>query len=180
MEHAIKTIADLEDKLSKIEAEAAKIKTTINCLCEITTQPIKYPDIREPDLSQLGGDEYHGDPLATAITKVLKRRKGLLLGPCTTDQIYADLIAGGYEFGNKKETIAKRNLAISMAKNPKFYKLPNEKWGLKEWYPVREAKPGEENAKHENLTAEQTKSSEQTTAAKSALPSQPKEERQEQ
>ena len=29
----------------------------------------------------------------------------------------------------------KRGLAISMSKNQKFHRLPNDTWGLTEWYP---------------------------------------------
>jgi hypothetical protein len=133
--HAERTISDLEKRLWELETEARKIKITINCLCDVTGQTPKYPDIEKATSSQLKGDEYHGRPLATVITDVLETRKSLQLGPATVDEIYNTMLDGGYRFTAKTEAIAKRGLAISMSKNQKFHKLPNNKWGLTEWYP---------------------------------------------
>lgn len=68
------------------------------------------------------------------------------------------MIAGGYQFETKDDNNAMRGMRISMAKNIKFHKLPNGKWGLKEWYPnVKEDKEKEvetESNEDGNLTTD--------------------------
>lgn len=46
MEHARQTITDLEARLRELEREAGKIKTTINCLCEVIGDKPKYAGIQ--------------------------------------------------------------------------------------------------------------------------------------
>lgn len=143
MKHAQQTIADLEGRLQELEAEAKKIKNTINCLCEVMGEPLKYEDIEEKPAKMAGQrpDEYYGRPLATVVGEVLTNRKSSGLGSASLDEIYQQLIAGGFQFTGKNDGIKKRGLAISMGKNAKFHHLPNETWGLKKWYPTaREAK----------------------------------------
>lgn len=138
MKHTQQTIAELETHLQKIEAEAKKIKNTINCLCEVMGEPPKYEEIEEKPAKMVGQrhDEYYGRPLATVISEVLANRKTTGLGSVSLDEIYQQLIVGGFQFTGKNEGIKKRGLAISMGKNPKFHHLPNDTWGLKKWYPT--------------------------------------------
>ena len=137
MEHAQQTINDLEARLKDMDKESRKIKAAINCLYEVMGKPAKYKDIEEKQTS--GGaprpDEYHGRPLATVVTEVLDKRKSVGLGSISLDEIYNELMAGGFEFIGKNDGIKKRGLAISMSKNPKFHKLSNETLGLTAWYP---------------------------------------------
>ena len=54
------------------------------------------------------------------------------------EEITKGLQDGGFDFKPLGWTEAARirNIAISLAKNPKiFHKLPNGTWGLTEWYP---------------------------------------------
>ena len=148
MDHKSKTIAELQEKLASIEREANKLKQTINLLYELDSKPPLYSDCDAASVanSPLKGDEYHNMPRATAITEILERRKAVNLTPVTIDEVYEDMIAGGFQFTKgKNEGIQKRGVAIAMSKNRKFYKLPNEKWGMKAWYNIPEQR-GEANS----------------------------------
>jgi hypothetical protein len=161
MKHTEQTIADLEARLAELQTESHKIKTAINCLCDVLGQPPRYEEVIEksPKTNGIRSDAYYGRPLATVVTEVLEKRKALQLGAATIDDIYDELASGGYKFKGKNEGIKKRGLSISMSKNPKFHKLPNDTWGLTEWYPnIREAKGLQ--TKEENLVPETTSTSE--------------------
>jgi len=137
MKHAQQTIADLEARLQELNVESQKIKSAINCLCEVMGERPKYDEVEEKS-SQAAmpvSDEYYGSPLATVVKEVLEKRKAAGRGAATLDEIYNYLLAGGCKLIGKNEAIKKRGLAISMSKNQKFHKLPNETWGLTEWYP---------------------------------------------
>jgi len=137
MKHAQQTIADLEARLQQLNAESQKIKSAINCLYDVIGEPPKYELEDKPDkMSNLRADEYYGRPLATVITQVLNKRKDANLGAATLDEIYNQLVKGGYSFTGKNDGIKKRGIAISMSKNKKFHHiLSNDTWGLTEWYP---------------------------------------------
>lgn len=153
MKHAEQTIVDLEARLQELNAEAYKIKTAINCLCDITGEPLRYDDVVEKSAQNAlpRPDQYYGRPLATVVTETLDKRKAAGSGAATLDEIYIELVAGGYKFTGKNDGIKKRGLAISMSKNPKFHRLPNDTWGLTEWYPgVRESKEANAQTKGEN------------------------------
>jgi len=137
MNHAEQTIIDLESRLKELNAETKKIKTAINCLYEVMGKQPKYDDVEEKHEIRASQrpDEYYGRPLATVVTEVLNKRDDNGLGAATLDEIYNQLVAGGYSFTGKNDGIKKRGLAISMSKNQKFHKLPNDTWGLSKWYP---------------------------------------------
>jgi hypothetical protein len=137
MMHAEQTIADLEKRLNELEAEKQRIKTAINCLCEVMGQPRRYDESasEQQRVFQTRPDQYYGRPLATVTAEVLEKRKEAGTGAATLDQLFTELTRGGFKFEGKNEGIQKRGLAISMSKNPKFHKLPNDTWGLTEWYP---------------------------------------------
>lgn len=136
MKHAQQTIADLEARLQQLNAESQKIKSAINCLCDVMGEPPKYDLDEKPE--QMGGqrpDEYYGRPLATVITEVLENRHTNKQGAASLDELFEQLVAGGYAFTGKSDGIKKRGLAISMSKNKKFHHVPNDTWGLVKWYP---------------------------------------------
>lgn len=136
MKHAEQTIADLEERLEELNAESQKLKSAINCLCDVMGQPHKYDlESKSDNIKNLRADEYYGRPLATVVTEVLEKRSIQELGAATLDEIYEQLVAGGFNFTGKNDGIKKRGLAISMSKNQKFHKLPNDTWGLAKWYP---------------------------------------------
>lgn len=123
MKHAEQTIADLEAQLQEIQSKARKIKSAINCLCEVIGEPPKYKDIEEKPAKKASQrpDEYYGRPLATVITEALEQRKNAGQGSASLDEIFEELVAGGYEFAGKNDGIKKRGLAIAVSKNTKFH-----------------------------------------------------------
>lgn len=158
MRHAEQTITDLETRLQELDAESRKIKSAINCLCDVIGLPQKYQDIEEErkTTNVQRADEYYGRPLATVVTEVLDKRNAQGLGAATLDEIYDQLVAGGFNFTGKNDGIKKRGLSISMSKNRKFHRLPNDTWGLVSWYPS--AKEVKENDKQAAAQAEQEES----------------------
>ena len=153
MKHTEQTIADLEARLKELQTESHKIKTAINCLCDVIGQSPKYEEVVEKTHKTDGirSDEYYGRPLATVVTEVLEKRQTAGQGSAPLVEIFEQLIAGGYQFTGKNDGIKKRGLAISMSKNQKFHKLPNDTWGLTEWYPgVKESKEANAQTKAEN------------------------------
>lgn len=138
------TIENIKKEVEQKQKELEELQITANQLCKLAKRPLLYETVgyKKSDVVQeknLKGDEYYGQPLARVITQILEDRKKDGLGPATIDDIYGRMVEGGYIFVNKKEP--KREIGISMGKNQKFTKLPNEKWGLTEWYPnVKEKK----------------------------------------
>jgi hypothetical protein len=146
-DHIIQTIADLEKKVQEYEAHSLRVKTTINELCSMAGLPPRYA-ASALEKSSGGGftirsDQFHARPLATIVREYLEMRKGMDIGPATVDEIFDALAQGGYESQAKEERIAKIALYNALAKNPIFYRLPNKRWGLLEWYP--KAKQENEN-----------------------------------
>jgi hypothetical protein len=158
MKHAQQTIKDLEGRLQELDTESRKIKSAINCLCDVMGEPPKY-DLGEElgHKDTVRPDEYYGRPLATVVNEVLEKNGAAM----SLDDLYGQLIAGGCDFTGKNDGIKKRGLAISMGKNQKFHRLPNETWGLSKWYP--DAKKAKDNAKKEESETE-TKSVSSTTS----------------
>ena len=143
MDPTSETIGRLQIKLHQVEEEVNKIKKAINLLCEIDGKQAMYAETDGTSCTvvKLKGDEFHNIAQATAITEIMERRRNSNLAPVTIDEIYDDLIAGGFQFTKgKNEAIQKRGLAITMSKNRKFYKLPNDKWGIKSWYNIKDTK----------------------------------------
>ncbi len=160
MEHAQKTIEILEEKLQELVAQEVKIKTTINCLCDVMGEPIRYPEIGGDTGKRTGPprkDQYFGRPLATVATEALEKRRAAGLGAATDDELYAELSAGGFEFKGKDKTTQKRIMAITLAKNPKFTRVGGEAWGLTAWYPeAAKARAKKRNGKAECEEVEDT------------------------
>ncbi len=148
MTHTEQTIEDLENQLKELQAKEQRIKETINSLCELIEQPRRYEETttERHRTTTTRSDQYYGRPLATVAAEVLEKRKDKGLGAATLDEIFTELSAGGFKFEGKDDGIQKRGLAIAMGKNvAKFHKLPNNTWGLTEWYPnkTRESKEKE-------------------------------------
>jgi hypothetical protein len=158
------TVADLEKMVAEHEAAAIRVKTIINELCVKGGLPPRYP---AAELQQSAGgafsirsDQFHGRPLATCVREYLEMRRRSDLGPASNNEIFDALAEGGYEFGGKNDAIARTSTYNSINKNPVFYKLPNKKWGLREWYP---------NAKHQDH-AEEGDSQEESSPKSASTP----------
>ena len=137
MKEIEQAVKPLEDKLQLALAEVKKLKNAINTYYEAMGQTIKYIDVGQEGVQGAAPrpDEYYGRPLATVTAEVLEKRKKAGIGAATLDQLFTELSHGGFKFEGKNEGIQKRGLAISMSKNQKFHKLPNDTWGLTKWYP---------------------------------------------
>jgi hypothetical protein len=74
--------------------------------------------------------------LTNAAREILEQRATRNLGAISLDELFNTMKAGGFAFDNNNEQIAKRNLAITLAKNPGFTRVPaNGFIGLTQWYP---------------------------------------------
>lgn len=165
-EHIIKSIAELEEKLAPIDAKARELKTAINSLAKCINREPPYPeafgDGRAASQSSqsftIRSDQFHGQPLATAMREIFEMRRGAGNGPATVNELYDALVEGAFGFETKNDENAKRGLRVSLGKNPVFYKLPNGLWGLKEWYPNAKTKKvatSTESGEHEAAAAEE-------------------------
>jgi hypothetical protein len=140
-DHIDQTIAALVKKIEEQQSAISKIKTTINQLLELEGRPPMFSDA---DLQPATGgttvvaysrnDAFYGKPLATAVKMVLEARGKAGHGAATAEELYQALVDGGFDFEEKGEPLAKRNLAISLGKNMAFTRTPNGRWGLREWY----------------------------------------------
>lgn len=147
MDHFIQSIEALLARIKEQETEINKNKTAVNALCAILNRPLMFPSTEQANqtvgLNNLRGDEFYGQPLSTVIRSILEARKASGgSGAATVAEIYGVMVEGGYGFETTDEENAKRALRISLTKNSQtFHKLPNGKYGLKEWYPnVKEKK----------------------------------------
>lgn len=148
MEHFIKTIEALNEKLSEQERAVYKTKAMINDLCELAGQPIQFPNLSEASDSigahkkarsidaRIKSDDFFGKPLSSCIRSVLEMRKAVGNGPTDVKEIYRLLNLGGYEFNTKDPQNAMTGLWVSISKNSAtFVKLPSGLVGLTDWYP---------------------------------------------
>ena len=124
----------LEDELREQLEKVAETKKLINQLLTRGGEPIRYHDVSVTSSGGLRADEYYGKSVTGAAQLYLERLHRAL----SADEITKGLEQGGFDFKplGWTEAARVRNIAISLAKNPKtFHKLPNGTWGLTEWYP---------------------------------------------
>ncbi len=144
-------IQALESKLKILEDDLILKKKLINQLYEAAGEPAKYSDVQLESTASgsnptIREDQFFGQPLATSVKWILERRKATGLSAISLNDLYDILKGGGFAFDNKDETIARRNVAITLAKNPAFMKVPGSgNIGLAEWYP---------NAKRKSKTSQ--------------------------
>jgi hypothetical protein len=147
-------IVKLEEHLQRQIAETAAIKRVLNSLYKAAGQDEPYPDIDEDTGARglsIRSDEFHGRALATVVEEYMRKRRAANTSPPTVREIYDALMEGGYEFETDNVENAKRSLRISLSKNPKFYRLPQGQYGLREWYPkARRQRVGGEESEEAN------------------------------
>ena len=133
------TIDKIQAQIDILEEQIDKKKETINTLCELEGEPVRYPDVgedRAKPLTAFRSDQFFGRPMATAAREILEQRGARNLGAISLDELFDTMKAGGFAFDNKNDQIAKRNLAITLSKNTAFTRVPaNGFIGLTEWYP---------------------------------------------
>jgi len=87
-------------------------------------------------------DQFFGRPLATVVREILGVRSQRQLGAIALDELFATMLSGGFDFEGKDDITKKRTLAITVAKNPAFVRVPSSGHiGLAEWYPNAKKKP---------------------------------------
>lgn len=151
-EAVLETIELVKTQVSEIQADLIEKQTTVNHLCSIAGIDPIYVIEQATDLAtaaNLKGDEYFNRPAATAIRLVLEARKKQGNGPSTLNEIYEQLIKGGYKFEAKNEANAKNSLRVTLSKNQIFCKLPSKKFGLSEWYGLKADKKAKKAAASE-------------------------------
>src|SRR5271155_5353411 len=130
----------LESKLKILEDDLILKKKLINQLYEAAGEAPKYSDVQlsgtATGSSAIREDQFFGQPLATSARWILERRKASGTSAISLTDLCEILKNGGYAFDNKDESIARRNVAITLGKNPSFLKVPGSgNIGLAEWYP---------------------------------------------
>lgn len=159
-EYAQRTIDELQAKIEPLEAEIQGLKIAVNSICTAFQVPVIYKTADQASTAIVSSsqrpsvaaktakhgtrpDRYFGKPLASVVRTILSARHECDIGPATAEEIYAEMLSGGYNFEDKSEENSKRALAVSLSKNTTtFRRLPNDMWGLAEWYgPVTTRKP---------------------------------------
>lgn len=130
-----KAIDDLLLDLQKKVQEVAEIKQTINHLCKLAGEPLRFNDIATESVqgSSIRPDQFYGKAQLTAVKEFLKMKGSAAI----LDEIYNALIQGGYIFtGDQK--LWKRGLSIALSKrsgDALVYIKSNKSFGLPEFYP---------------------------------------------
>jgi hypothetical protein len=132
-------IEKLQTQIADLDRQSADRKRMVNQLCEMSGREPLYPDAIISNTSvSVRPDEYYGMRLASAVKMVLARRKGIGLGASNVNDIYDELVRGGFAFEAKNDSYAKRGLYQALSKNTTtFHRLPNGTYGLPEWYGVK-------------------------------------------
>ena len=127
-------IEKLKQRLEPKLKEVADLKRMINMLC---VEDGRLPMYKEDSIDEtVGGilsirsDHFVGKGLATAIKEYLTLKNE----SAGVDEIFDALCRGGFAFEGKDEGIKKRNLMISLGKNPAFKKIANGTYGLSSKY----------------------------------------------
>lgn len=152
-DHILKTIEQAKEELRKQEEAVINTKKLINQLCSFGGMPTMY---HESELQSTIGqtavvrrNAFFSKPLATCVREFLEMRKDKPVKEASLNEIIEALKEGGFDFDkiSKDKDDAKRGVAITLAKNPQFIRLPNDDWGLFAWYPNVKRGKSEANGK---------------------------------
>jgi hypothetical protein len=140
-DHILKTIETAKEEISKHQEAIIGAKRLINQLCAFAGMPPEYQDA---DLQAANAatvairrNVFFGRPLATCVREYLELRKDRPVKEATLDEILDVLKEGGFDLKKISDDSdgIRRGVAITLAKNPQFHRLPNGDWGLLSWYP---------------------------------------------
>lgn len=156
-----KAIAELQEKLQEKLLEVSGIKKTINTICIQMGKPPVYADVEVEAFAQgarIRPDQFVGKPLATAVKEFLTIRGEA----ASSDEIFEALKRGGFELSGGKESIQKRNLRISLCKNPDIHLIKSSNtFGLAKNYGLdkksKKSKENKEEDKAKNIDKETPK-----------------------
>ena len=146
-DHILKTIEQAMEELRKQEEAVIGTKRLINQLSTFAGNPQPYQDAElktsTTNVVTVRRNTFFGKPLATAVREFLEMKMNSPVKEASLDEIIEALKTGGFDLAkvSKNEDDMRRGVAITLAKNPQFYRLPNSDWGLIAWYPnVKRAK----------------------------------------
>src|SRR6266480_2356748 len=112
MEIATKSaIEKIQAQIEALEGQIETKKKAINIFCEIEGEPPLYADVeagRAKPLAAFRSDQFFGRPMATAAREILEQRGARNFGAISLDELYDPMKAGGFDFENKNDPIAKR------------------------------------------------------------------------
>lgn len=159
-------IAALQADLADLDKKAREIKSAINTLCKHAGTAELYPNFEAEDgagsVTNIKADTFYGQTIGKAAREYLRMRKASNLGPATPRQIYEALVQGGLQFETKVEANALVSLRNTLRKRPHvFHRLPNNQYGLLEWYP---------NTKAQKVTDDDDDEPENTKPATNDMP----------
>ena len=152
-DHILKTIEQAKDELRKQEEAVVTTKKLINQLCAFGGMPPMFQDAElQSDIKQAAvvrRNAFFGKPLATCVREFLEMRKDTQVKEASLNEIIEALKEGGFDLDriSKDKDDARRGVAITLAKNPQFIRLPNDDWGLLAWYPNLKRAKSEANGK---------------------------------
>ena len=150
VDHIQKTIDQALEELKKREKAVEEVKRLINQLCSFAGSEPMF-EIEDSETSNPAAkttlvkkNSYYGRPLATCVREYLTARESAgLVREASLDEILGALKEGSFDLRTlcKDEKDDKRVLAISLSKNNlTFHKLPNNEFGLTEWYDIKRRK----------------------------------------
>jgi hypothetical protein len=125
--------ASLED-VEAAERIVAEKKKVSNMLAPLAGVEAPFADADAPaaaGLSAIKIDQFTSMGAPSVAARAYLEMRGKEKGAATFDQIFEALQRGGYVFGKGD---AKAGLKIAMGKDEKLLKLPNDAYGLREWY----------------------------------------------
>lgn len=152
-DHILKTIEQAKDELRKQEEAVVTTKKLINQLCAFGGMEPMFQDADlQSSIKQavmVRRNAYFGKPLATCVREFLEMRKESPVKEASLNEIVEALKEGGFDLDrvSADKDDARRGVAITLAKNPQFVRLPNGDWGLLAWYPNVKRAKAEANGK---------------------------------
>lgn len=138
-EHIAKTLADVQEAISKLEREVAQKKELANQLAGMGGLPLPYPVIETaeaPGSAVIARDAFVGQTLHSAMRLYLEKRRLTMpnSAPATVNEMFRGIQDGGYTFETKNEDNAKRNIRIVLGKNTNTFHRVGDAFGLLSWY----------------------------------------------
>jgi hypothetical protein len=125
--------ASLED-VEAAERVVAEKKKVSNMLAPLAGVETPFDSVDAPAATALGAikiDQFTSMGAPSVAARAYLEMRGKEKGAATFEQIFEALQRGGYVFGKGD---AKAGLKIAMGKDEKLLKLPNDAYGLREWY----------------------------------------------
>ena len=127
-------VVELNKDIKELQEAINKKKQAVNVMYESMGEQPLYEIEGETKINHtMRPDLFYGRSFATVAAEFLKMRKQA----CSAIEITEGLTKGGFDFPWREDDRL-RNVAISLSKNSQlFQKLPNNTFGLLEWYPTK-------------------------------------------